>query len=199
MKAVSSLTELESLLKNSSAMESEEMKELVKGLRVAVEDEEQRREILEKKGEDAQHWLDVLQLLADSPDTSSLLRSTILTIMVRLSKNSGHFPKCLVIKNVKKQGEHPVGGGGFGDVWKGTVDHAGSTQTVCLKVVKVYLTSDVRQSLAVCSVLSFGGNGWLKRYRNTFEKRLYGSNSIIQISYHSLASTTWMIHDREYV
>ncbi|KAL0060008.1 mitogen-activated protein kinase kinase kinase [Marasmius tenuissimus] len=148
MEAVSSLTELERLLKNSSAMESEDMKELVKGLRVAVEDEEQRREVLEKKGEDAQHWLDVLQLLADSPDTSSPLRSTILTIMVRLSKNSGHFPKCLVIKNVKKQGEHPVGGGGFGDVWKGTIDHAGSTQTVCLKVVKVYLTSDVRQSLA---------------------------------------------------
>ncbi|KAK1218098.1 MAP kinase kinase kinase activity protein [Marasmius sp. AFHP31] len=148
MEAMTSHIELENLLKNSSAMESEEMKELVEGLIVAVEDEEQRREILEKKGEDAQHWLDVLQLLADSPDISSSLRSTILTIMVRLSKNSGRFPKCLVIQNVKKQGEHPVGGGGFGDVWKGIIDHVGSTQTVCLKVVKVYLTSDVRRSLA---------------------------------------------------
>ncbi|KAK1228999.1 hypothetical protein PQX77_007952 [Marasmius sp. AFHP31] len=150
MRAISQIA-LEDLPRdNSSAANwSEELpKELVAGLQIAVVDEEQRRDILETKGEDAQRWLDTLQLLADSADISSPLRSTILQIMLRLSKKSGCCPKCLVIQNVDKEGEHPVGGGGFGDVWKGTMDHAGSTQTVCLKVVKIYLTSDVRQSLA---------------------------------------------------
>ncbi|KAL0573288.1 hypothetical protein V5O48_008671 [Marasmius crinis-equi] len=86
--------------------------------------------------------------LADSPDTEDKLRSSILRMMLRLSKKSGLCPKCLVIKNVKKLGEHPVGGGGFGDVWKGKIDG----QVVCLKVVKVYLVSDVQNLMTVCSI-----------------------------------------------
>ncbi|KAJ8080064.1 hypothetical protein PM082_016891 [Marasmius tenuissimus] len=134
-------------MENSSTTRSEELEELVARFEAIVADEEQWREFLEKKDEDAQHWLDLLQLLADSPTISSQLRSIIFTIMIRLSKNSGCCPKCLVIQNVEKQGEHPVGGGGFGDVWKGTINHAGSVRAVCLKVVKVYLTSDVNRSL----------------------------------------------------
>ncbi|KAK1236023.1 hypothetical protein PQX77_000737 [Marasmius sp. AFHP31] len=137
----------ENSLENSSGTRSEELKELVARFEAIVADEEQWRQFLEKKGEDAQHWLDLLQLLADSPAISSQLRSTIFTIMIRLSKNSGCCPKCLVIQNVEKQGEHPVGGGGFGDVWKGTINHAGSVRAVCLKVVRAFLTSDVNRSL----------------------------------------------------
>ncbi|KAK1236024.1 Rho guanine nucleotide exchange factor [Marasmius sp. AFHP31] len=146
MKAIS-LTGLKTILEASSTMNNEELKGLVAGLETMMDDVEQRREIVAKEGEDAQNWLDLLQLLADSPVISSRLRSTIFTFMIRLSRNSGRCPKCLVIRDVEKQGEHPVGGGGFGDVYKGTINHAGSTQTVCLKVVKIYLTSDVRRSL----------------------------------------------------
>ncbi|KAJ8083247.1 hypothetical protein PM082_009119 [Marasmius tenuissimus] len=61
--------------------------------------------------------------------------------MLRLSKNSGLHPTCLSIQNAKKIGEYPIAAGGFGDVWKGTIGD--SSELVCLKVVKVYLKSDL--------------------------------------------------------
>ncbi|KAL0058747.1 Rho guanine nucleotide exchange factor [Marasmius tenuissimus] len=128
-------------------MDHKQLEELRGLLESIMEDEDEREAFLGKKDDEAQRYLNMLQLLADSPDIPSRLRSTILQIMLRLSKKSGLCPECLVIQNVQQQGQHPVGGGGFGDVWKGTIGHAGSTRAVCLKVVKVYLTSDVRRSL----------------------------------------------------
>ncbi|KAJ8083236.1 hypothetical protein PM082_009108 [Marasmius tenuissimus] len=63
--------------------------------------------------------------------------------MLHLSKNSGRHPTCLSIQNVKRVGEFPVAAGGFGDVWKGTIGD--SSELVCLKVVKVYLKSDLQK------------------------------------------------------
>ena len=80
--------------------------------------------------------------------------------MLRLSKSSGMFPKCLHIKNVKKLGNYPVGGGGFGDVWKGEIDG----QLVCLKVVKAYFTSDVQQLLKVRVLLPSTRRGMYTDY-----------------------------------
>ncbi|KAL0060009.1 hypothetical protein AAF712_013187 [Marasmius tenuissimus] len=114
-----------------------EFKSLVEELQAILEDNEQRQQILRKQGDDAQAWLDLFQLVADSPGISPPLRSTIFKAMLRLSKDSGRYPKCLVIQNAEKQGNRAVGGGGFGDVWKGTIGRPGSVQTVCLKVVKV--------------------------------------------------------------
>ncbi|KAK1216068.1 hypothetical protein PQX77_021299 [Marasmius sp. AFHP31] len=101
--------------------------------------------LLEKKGDEAQHWLDRLQLLVDTPNANLVpqLRSSILTVMIRLSKISGLHPKCLRIPNVRKLGQHPITVGGFGDVWKGVIGGSDG-QIVCLKVVKVYLTSDIQ-------------------------------------------------------
>ncbi|KAJ8080063.1 Rho guanine nucleotide exchange factor [Marasmius tenuissimus] len=127
--------------------EDREFQSLVEELRAILEDDEQRQQILRKQGDDAQAWLDLFQLVADSPGISPPLRSTIFKAMLRLSKDSGRYPKCLVIQNAEKQGNRAVGGGGFGDVWKGTIGCPGSVQTVCLKVVKVYLTSDVQRLL----------------------------------------------------
>ncbi|KAK1227559.1 hypothetical protein PQX77_009469 [Marasmius sp. AFHP31] len=62
--------------------------------------------------------------------------------MIRLSKNSGLHPKCLSIQNVRKLGLYPIAAGGFGDVWKGVIGDS-DEQVVCLKVVKVYQTSDI--------------------------------------------------------
>ncbi|KAL0569037.1 hypothetical protein V5O48_012933 [Marasmius crinis-equi] len=106
-----------------------------------LKDKAQYKKLQEARGDDAQRCLDTLQVLADSPDTEDKLRSSILKLMLRLSKSSGLCPNCLAIKNVKKLGEHPVGGGGFGDVWRGKI----GDQVVCLKVVKVYLVSDVKK------------------------------------------------------
>ncbi|KAF9256320.1 kinase-like protein, partial [Marasmius fiardii PR-910] len=69
--------------------------------------------------------------------------SSILAIMLRLSKKSGLHSRCLTIQNVRKLGHYPVASGGFGDVWKGVIGN--SSESVCLKVVKLYLNSDVEK------------------------------------------------------
>ncbi|KAL0570532.1 Receptor-interacting serine/threonine-protein kinase 1 [Marasmius crinis-equi] len=104
-----------------------------------LSDEQRCKKLLEVKGDDAQKCLDTLQLLANEPNIAPNVRSSMLKMMLHLSKRSGLCPNCLNIKNVKKVGAFPVGGGGFGDVWKGKIGE----QLVCLKVVKVYLRSDV--------------------------------------------------------
>ncbi|KAK1230422.1 Rho guanine nucleotide exchange factor [Marasmius sp. AFHP31] len=114
-------------------------------IKAFLEDAEKCRKVVEKEGDEAQRWLDFLQTLMGS-DYDRLPRqskSTMFKVMLRLSKKSGMFPRCLRINNVERLGSHPVAGGGFGDVWKGKI----AGETVCLKVVKVYLASDVEQLL----------------------------------------------------
>ncbi|KAJ8088413.1 Receptor-interacting serine/threonine-protein kinase 1 [Marasmius tenuissimus] len=112
-------------------------------VQAVINDREQYKRVLEARGDEAQQCLDALQVLAETPETNRdpRLRSSILRMMLHLSKRSGLCPNCLNIKNVKKVGEHPVGGGGFGDVWKGKIDN----EVVCLKMVKVYQMSDVQK------------------------------------------------------
>ncbi|KAK7049997.1 hypothetical protein VNI00_005428 [Paramarasmius palmivorus] len=52
---------------------------------------------------------------------------------------------CFAIGNVSQLGGHPVASGAFGEIWKGSV--AGSQEIVCLKVVKIYQSSDVEKVL----------------------------------------------------
>ena len=90
--------------------------------------------------------------LVGRPNIQPTFRSSIFQTMLRLSKNSGLHPKCLAIQNVKKVGEHPITAGGFGDVWKGTIGD--SNKLVCLKIMKVYLNSDVVQLSKVGGTLT---------------------------------------------
>ncbi|KAK1219477.1 Rho guanine nucleotide exchange factor [Marasmius sp. AFHP31] len=46
-------------------------------------------------------------------------------------------------QNVRRLGDFPIAAGGFGDVWKGVIGE--SIELVCLKVVKVYLESDLEK------------------------------------------------------
>ncbi|KAF9255255.1 kinase-like protein [Marasmius fiardii PR-910] len=112
-------------------------------LETVLRDKKRSKELLENVGEDAQLLLDTLQALVRLPGIPTSLRSSILKMMLRLSKKSGLFPQCLIIENAEKLGDYAVGGGGFGDVWKGKIGE----QVVCLKVVKAYLTSDVQKLL----------------------------------------------------
>ncbi|KAF9260005.1 hypothetical protein L218DRAFT_932993 [Marasmius fiardii PR-910] len=63
--------------------------------------------------------------------------------MISLCRRSGRHPQCLTIRGVEKLGQYPVGGGAFGDVWRGKVGE----QLVCLKVIRAFETSDVQQIL----------------------------------------------------
>ncbi|KAF9255854.1 kinase-like protein [Marasmius fiardii PR-910] len=116
---------------------------LKENLRWIFADNAKLRAFLEQKGQPAQVWLDRMQQLAEHPKTSPDLRSSIFTIMLRLSKKSKLHPTCLRIQNVRKMGEYPIAAGGFGDVWKGVIGE--STEPVCLKVVKIYQNSDAEK------------------------------------------------------
>ncbi|KAK1216725.1 Rho guanine nucleotide exchange factor, partial [Marasmius sp. AFHP31] len=116
-------------------------------------DKEKLRVFLGKTGKDAQEWLDKLQQLTDNSNlnVNSQLRSSILTVMIRLSKLSGLHPKGLLLQDVRKLGRHPIAAGGFGDVWKGIIGQSESEeQLVCLKVSKVYVKSDLDALFKVC-------------------------------------------------
>ncbi|KAG7089180.1 hypothetical protein E1B28_010882 [Marasmius oreades] len=108
-----------------------------------IDDQQRRQELLATRGDIAQEWLDLFQLLTEYPNISTDLRSCIFNLMIRLSRKSGLHPQCLTIRGVEKQGSSPVGGGAFGDVWKGRIGQ----QLVCLKVLRAFETSDVKQIL----------------------------------------------------
>ncbi|KAK1227561.1 hypothetical protein PQX77_009471 [Marasmius sp. AFHP31] len=128
-----------------AAMESSdaELKRLEQTLKWTFADKSRTQGFLAKKGRPAQQWLDRMQQLIDYPYLSPELRPAVVTAMLRLSKNSGLHPTCLSIQNVKKIGKYPIAAGGFGDVWKGTIGD--SIEPVCLKVVKVYMSSNLEK------------------------------------------------------
>ncbi|KAK7043670.1 Rho guanine nucleotide exchange factor [Paramarasmius palmivorus] len=99
-------------------------------LEAILRDEDEYRNLVSQQGVLAQSLLDLLQMLSISPETSP---------------TSNLYPQCLTIKNVKQLEEYPVDTGGFGEIWKGTVE--GSSEIVCLKVVKLYQKSNVEKVL----------------------------------------------------
>ncbi|KAK7031183.1 hypothetical protein VNI00_013599 [Paramarasmius palmivorus] len=115
-------------------------------LQLLFQKEQAYRRLLEQTGTEAQSTLDWLQQLIDAPGISAGLRASICQTMVRLAKKSGLCPSCLTIQGVARLGEHPVDGGGFGDIWKGRLEGV-DDQLVCLKVVKVYLMKDIKRLL----------------------------------------------------
>ncbi|KIK65877.1 hypothetical protein GYMLUDRAFT_158458, partial [Collybiopsis luxurians FD-317 M1] len=49
------------------------------------------------------------------------------------------LPSSLIVKDLQRIGQNPISGGGFADIWCGT---AGSNQSVCLKVLRLFLEPD---------------------------------------------------------
>ncbi|KAK7054501.1 hypothetical protein VNI00_003699 [Paramarasmius palmivorus] len=121
-----------------------------------LKDDRKYRELVSQKGHVAQYLLDLLQQLAEYTATATHVRSSIYNAMFRLSSHSGLHPQCLAIKNVQKIGDYPVAGGGFGDVWRGMLGRC-RKQEVCLKIVKVYLTSNVQKLLSVNVLMCTSG------------------------------------------
>ncbi|KAK7014133.1 Rho guanine nucleotide exchange factor [Paramarasmius palmivorus] len=118
-----------------------------KQLDAILHDEVEYRNLVSQEGELAQALLDVLQLLTTSPNTSPQLRSTILKAVLRLSRQSNLYPQCLTIRNVEKLGEHAVASGGFAEIWKGGIHSEEAQEVVCLKVVRLYQSSDIKKVL----------------------------------------------------
>ncbi|KIK65090.1 hypothetical protein GYMLUDRAFT_114413, partial [Collybiopsis luxurians FD-317 M1] len=58
---------------------------------------------------------------------------------LRHLSNTYHIlPSSLTITDIRKDGHHPVAGGGFADIWHGTL----KDQAVCLKVLRLIVEPD---------------------------------------------------------
>ncbi|KAK1216990.1 hypothetical protein PQX77_020370 [Marasmius sp. AFHP31] len=120
--------------------------DLARRLEEVFGNKENRGMFLRQTDEDAQYWLDKLVDLIGNSNLSMTpqFRSSMITVMTRLSKMSKLHPRCLFVENIHKLGKRPVASGGFGDVWKGVIGQSASEgRLVCLKVSRVYEKSDM--------------------------------------------------------
>ncbi|KIM82030.1 hypothetical protein PILCRDRAFT_88827 [Piloderma croceum F 1598] len=90
-------------------------------LTVIVTNDNKYTEVLARSGPGAQSLLDLLQAL---------------------SRASGLYPECLVLKGVHMEA-HPVAGGGYGDVFKGLLQG----KQIAVKVLRIYQDSDLDKLL----------------------------------------------------
>ncbi|KAF7330808.1 Protein kinase domain-containing protein [Mycena venus] len=99
------------------------------------------KNFLSCRGTLAQRLLDLLQDLLDS-DESLRYRPLLSKALIRLSRECELHPTCLTLSGVERMGQQ-VAGGGFGDIWKGSV----GGQTVAVKSMRVFRDDDVKASL----------------------------------------------------
>ncbi|KAF7974055.1 hypothetical protein HWV62_13455 [Athelia sp. TMB] len=100
--------------------------------------------LLERREQSAQSLLDILQARLDYPIEPQFKRRH-LHALVKLSELSLRYPECLALKDVTLPDYHIVGGGSFGEVYRGKM--AGND--IAVKVLKVYQKSDKDSILKV--------------------------------------------------
>ncbi|KAJ7300978.1 kinase-like domain-containing protein [Mycena albidolilacea] len=113
----------------------------VAGLVLFLQDPGSYTEFLACRGTDAQALLDLLQDFLDL-DSFSVVKPLICKALGRLSRVSGLHPHCFALTGLQKIGQQ-VGGGGFGDIWKGLV----RGQSVCVKIMRIFQNDDIQAVL----------------------------------------------------
>ncbi|KAJ7249440.1 kinase-like domain-containing protein [Mycena rebaudengoi] len=113
----------------------------VAGLVFFLQDRQSYKEFLTYRGTDAQTLLDLLQDFLDL-DSFSVVKPLIFKALCSLSRVSGLHPRCFALTELEKVGQQ-VGGGGFGDIWKGLV----GGQIVCVKIMRIFGDHDVQTLL----------------------------------------------------
>lgn len=65
--------------------------------------------------------------------------------LIKLSRASGLYPDCMILKGIELTGGDAVAGGAYGDVWKGKM----RGEQLAVKVLKVFQKSDMEKLLKV--------------------------------------------------
>ncbi|KAF8055785.1 kinase-like domain-containing protein [Lyophyllum atratum] len=104
------------------------------------------KKLLSSRDSDAQQLLDLFQWLLDAPAVDSVIRRSLIVAMQRLSRKTGLYPACYSLQGVEYGGD-PVAAGSYADIYKGTM----GDQPVCMKVIRVYQTTQVGHFLKACS------------------------------------------------
>jgi hypothetical protein len=69
-----------------------------------------------------------------------------LKVIPKLAELCQVYPKKFELDNVECDINEPVDGGGYGSIFKGTLNG----QAVCIKAVRMYKSGAMRQALKVC-------------------------------------------------
>ncbi|KAJ7934597.1 kinase-like domain-containing protein [Mycena leptocephala] len=99
------------------------------------------KQFLSCRDTDAQTLLDLLQDLLDS-DLPLSRRPQVAKALRRLAGASGLHPRCFALTGLQKT-EQQMGGGAFGDVWKGLV----GGQSICVKIMRIFQDDDIQDVL----------------------------------------------------
>jgi hypothetical protein len=118
--------------------------------------------------------------------------------LIGLSRASGLYPECIVLKDIQFTGGRAVAAGGFGEVWKGLCQ----SQEIAVKVLKVFESSDMTKLLKVSdNDQTISGRRQFNGYglRSSRAKRSSGDNFDIPMFCRSLVFFTLMSIDRGFV
>ncbi|KAH7925401.1 kinase-like protein [Leucogyrophana mollusca] len=113
---------------------------------VILRDHQRRKVLMDQQASNAQSLLDLFQALLDRPNLGSA-RPSIVRAVVDLSRKTGLYPECLILRGVKIRGKEPVCGGSFGDIYKGKV----AGQAIAIKVMRVYNATAIEGAIKVFS------------------------------------------------
>ncbi|KAF5381903.1 hypothetical protein D9757_007547 [Collybiopsis confluens] len=112
----------------------------------ALSDDKPNTSHSNNRGEPAYSWLDAqtaqqiidwVQLELDS-ELDSAVRYRRLGFLRYLSKKFQILPSSLIVRDVRREGWNPVAGGGFADIWRGSLKE----RAVCLKVLRFAVEQD---------------------------------------------------------
>jgi len=88
-------------------------------LETILNSEVEKQNVYALRGNDAEHFLDLIESVLDDPDSTTLsLRAS--RLLIRLSEKSGILPRSVRIRGVALNGQHPLCGGGFADIYRGS-------------------------------------------------------------------------------
>ncbi|RDB18405.1 Serine/threonine-protein kinase STY8 [Hypsizygus marmoreus] len=122
---------------------TDDTKALITKLEMILADKKQYRRLLAFRGRQAQQLLDLFQVVLDIPLIDTGFRRHLVVATQRLSRRTELYPTCYSLGGVELVGNDAITAGGFADIYKGRF-HG---QTVCLKVMRLYQTSDVEHFL----------------------------------------------------
>ncbi|KAL0057243.1 Rho guanine nucleotide exchange factor, partial [Marasmius tenuissimus] len=103
---------------------------------------EQYDDLLTIDGEDAQELLNDWQRLSECTNDTGL-RTQIVHTIIKLSDNSGLFPECLWIGEMKNLSKRPAEVGVFADIWTGNMNGV----KVAVKVVRQRIDPQKREQV----------------------------------------------------
>ncbi|KIK53354.1 hypothetical protein GYMLUDRAFT_1026591, partial [Collybiopsis luxurians FD-317 M1] len=86
----------------------------------------------------AQQLVDHLQSILDSRQDSLKDRKRYFGLLRYLSRRFQTLPSSLMIQDIKRKGQNPVAGGGFADIWRGSLNE----KPVCVKVLRLTIEQD---------------------------------------------------------